>query len=460
MKRHLLAITLSIAILGVGCGGLDKSGVNIEAQLQTCLGDGTTFLFGLVSSFSILQSAISDNTLDSFSNMTATPVAGLANTWDFRFNIDGNADLSNNTTLAGRIVYSADPTNGIASGETATLTFAFSGSEGYGGAGALDFTFQSSNNLLVSGSGDIDMPGACSYQYDVDQNSPMSFGLSVPILTAEFFGVPVAGVLRILARYGSSSLETIATFQSDSNVVSASQVMINGDARNDFDVEIPFDPAQVEELQSCLFFGSILQFEIVSDLFQMIEDFLGGSEFTDGTLTMTATANPLRFDFVVTYDAGSRSRDAGDVITGSVTYSEDPDIADELEATLRFNFVPVSGIGRIFSSPSNPPVAFADDWGDNGWLNTTDASISGRVIADLEELGQSLAADELRQRCLATTTFSNYREGGSGSIDIRVTIGGDSLWAVFRADSAEEDGFLYLNGVPLPFQLFFGFRER
>jgi hypothetical protein len=459
MRKTALAIVLSVALLGVGCGGGGGSGagVNINAELQTCASDGTTFLFGLVATLSILQTAIESDTTDEHPDLSVTRV-GESDAFDFVYSMDGDATGLAESTIAGRITFSADPIGGIKPGDTAAAQFAISGTEGFGGMGTFNATFQESEQLLVWGSGDLDLPGLCSMAYDVDENSPMSFGLRGPIPMAEFFGIPVAGVLKILAEYGTHSLDATTTFTADSNVVKATGVVIDGQDAEDFDAELAFNPEQLEILGFCLFGHAEVSFDMARDLFEIMEGNLNEATFTDGTLVVTDTANPLVSNFTLTWGIADGIFEVGDVVTGTVAFNEDPDTAAELSATLRFNFVPMNGLGRIYTSSPNPLVAFAADWGEKRAINVENAVISGSVICDFSNLGVVLAQEEEPVRCFGTTTFKDYQDNSSssGTVSIRVSRDGGSLWALIQGNN-EGDGSLYLNGIPLPIELFFGF---
>ena len=376
---------------------------------------------------------------DPLPGVTVAP-SGTTNQWNFTYPLDADGQGGPGSVFSGTMTFNADPTDGVDPGDTLVIAWALGGSEGLNGNGTFNVTFQLDDGALVWGSGSIDTPDDCEFDYDIDQNAPMTIGGSAPVPVAEFFGAEFFGAMGVFVGLGSNSLEGVINFLQSSNSVNVSDVEFNGVEADDFEADLPFSPELLQSLAFCLLLHGEGSFVLLDDILEAID----GDADEDTTVQITQTG-PLSASFVISFD----DELVADV-TGTFSFSADPVTAQSLTFTLRFTADFGEGVGTISTSNSNPIVIDFDDWGSSPSLDPEDGIINGRIRCEIEDLGPILLQEGGGiDSCVATADFYDYSDSGDGgSATLRAAAAGVTL----RLDIISDEGpaFLSLNGVPLP----------
>ncbi|MEM8882597.1 MAG: hypothetical protein AAGD14_00840 [Planctomycetota bacterium] len=466
MKRIGTALALfAVLMMGTGCGGGSDDPVDALGQLTNCTGDGIAFLTGLIATAGVLGELIEDDAQQNPA-ITITEVVGNPLAFDYEIQLDIDGDGLNETTITGRATFSEDPTDGIANGATAVVTFNISGTEDRAGGGTLNLEFGSGDELSVYGAGSLDLDGDCEFDFNIDQNTALTFGFSGGIPAISLGGAQLFGVIGVATSVGANDLEASVTLAQNSNDITASGVSLNGAPVEDFNFSLPID----EETVFGLLFCSILQVEGAFSLIDEILDALE-AEITDGTYENgTATFTPTgltSFSFSITFN-GNEVFEDGDTVMGTVTLNAIPAPNSTITATITFDSsLTVESDVSAFSVSTSQSAPLVVTIALGQTLDVLNGELYGTI-------NSSLTGDSEGESCTGRITIPQetalefdideedddgiFDELEGGALTILTDLDGDTL----RFSLGVVDGFdvlliAYVNGIPIPGELIFGF---
>lgn len=458
--RTFVASALVCGALVGGCGGGGGTDfATIQQALADCSQESMTSfivaLYGLVAVPDFIGGNSTPFGLDINAQLSIDPL-DPPNTWDFSVVFDTNANAVNDSAIVGKVTFSADPTDGIDSGDTIHFVFTVQNSPIVAGAFENGTLTGSGDILATVGtppeqatfSGDVslvDSAGAgCTADLTIPPGTPLNldFGGSPAQVAAnnglfEFFG-PIDAILETIGHTLDATL-TLTEGSQTANVAGD----IDGTAV-DFDFDVLPPDAVVQQMVDCAFDGIDITQDL-GDVFDSLVDALV-SGIPPAGVTVTPTANPNVFNYSVNLVVLDPATFSGGTLAG--------------QATLVFPIVSLAAIA---------PSQISCTW------QLTNAIRNGRTYN-----GQSTAGRPLLIRLVAGSAVSFSGAGtmastptlaglnadcqytidiptaspltaaqDSGFVIIAVTVGEDVATAIF--DFAEEEVVMTINGIPVQF---------
>jgi hypothetical protein len=450
-------LTLAAVLFGgTACGGGGGDKLNVAQALQNCMGDGMGYLLGIGSSLSLLEDLIQSQGEFTDPHATVTPHPQDEGSWNFEIELDLNNDGVYDTSITGTIAYSDDPRDGIDPGDVATLTWSAGGAEGLSGAGSLIMTYGESENLTAWGTGTIDMPGNCDMSYDIAEQAPVTFGFpNIPVIN--LLGSETFGTFGVIANYGSHGIEATLTLAQDSNTISVSNAAIDDVDIDDFDFELSFDDETLFALVFCAGIHYYETVDLLEEVVRALEAEFSETEYEGGDLTVT-TSGLFSANFEIVFN-GNVNFESGDTVTGSVSFTGDPQPGSSIGITLRFNFTAANGGITMASSSSNPVVLNVDLEGTEGAVSVAGGTMYGRVICVLSEGAPIPTQQGAAETCRAVLTVPASAPLDLDDLDLGGSTGQVTLESFFdnhsmRANLVVEgpndfSARTYFDGIPV-----------
>ena len=287
----------------------------LAAELIDC---GNNSLLEFLSAIERLGDVVGEIQGDDEDHVTITPT-GTANEFTFVANYDlsGNGFLQ--STLNGRIAFSADPT-ALSNGDTAVLTFSQASSEAPTITANLSVTF-------FDGADDIGLAGTvlmidgieCNTTFTIRALSPLRFGSGAAALAGatgpELVLFDVAGVFDVLIE-SDSMIEATVTLNR-SGTIRYTDVLLNGGSFDDQSVFLPPE-GDFAAMTDCVIAGIDSVARVVTNLEALTEAVRTNQAFVNGEPFSFVAVPGLTDTFDYTLD------DEGTSLAGRIAYPADP----------------------------------------------------------------------------------------------------------------------------------------
>lgn len=461
--RKLRLFVASALVCGALVGGCGSGGGTDFATIQQALADCSheslanfiVALFGLVAVPDVIQGDSPPFGLDINAELSIDPL-DPPNTWDFSVVYDTNGNAIKDSAIVGKATFSADPTDGIESGDT--IHFVFSVQNSPIVAGAVE-------NGTVTGSGDIlatvgnpteqatisgdvslvDTAGAgCTADLTIPPGTPLNldFGSAPAQLAAnngfvEFFG-PIDAILETLGHTLDATL-TLTEGSQTANVTGD----IDGTAV-DFDFDVLPPDAVIVQMFDCAIDGVDITQDL-GDLFGTLVDALVSGTPPAGVL-LIPTANPNVFNYTIDLAVFAPGTFNGGTLTGQATLifpvaSLAIIAPNQISCTWQLTNALRNGRTYNGQSTASRPLVVRLAGGSAVSFSGAGTMASTPTLAGLNP--------DCQYTIDIPTTSPLTATQDSGFVIITVTVGEDVATAVF--DFAEEEVVLTINGIPVQF---------
>jgi len=317
-KTRLVTALIVGLLLPIGCGGGGDDGIsNLVQQLRGCTEDGLGYLFGLTLFMGPIVDAIENDGEHDTVGLTVNEVNSDTNVWSFNYEIDLDGDGTAETTLAGQIDFSEDPSDGIADNATAAVSWSIDGSEDLTGAGTFDFLYKPSGTTSISGGGFLNIPGDCFVEFDIPEGTPLDFDPNANFLTTDVLGAEIYGVIELFIELGDNTIFSILTLSMDSNTVTASGVEIDDVEAGSFSFDVDLDIEALQQLlNGCAQGHFLLLGAAIEDIGDVVAALAFGEDFAGENLSSNPTGL-LQWSFTATWIDRTMTGTLG--VTGGLT---------------------------------------------------------------------------------------------------------------------------------------------
>ncbi len=326
MKRNVVGLVLFLS--AAGCG---SSGGNPLSLLQQC-GAGAFLQFVSVMErmgdvITVIQNQQVQGGLPE--GVSVTPGAA-ENEWDFTIALDLDASGDNETTITGRVLFSANPVDGIEATDTAAITINQAATSTAPAMSAnVDLTFQSSRIFDVLGDARVTDLLNCQVDLTFRPTDPLNMEFlgfptaerQLAVAIADIADISGSTLLNIVL--GGDTLDAVLVLDQVGDNASLTFQAFNSVQIEDDDAPIVIGGSAFEELATCAvvqLFGALGVGGTVESVLDALGD--GSTEIEGGSFTITPISG-LTFDIVVNV-----TQDGQDVTsTMRVTFSADPNVA-------------------------------------------------------------------------------------------------------------------------------------
>jgi len=452
--QRIRCAALAAILAAAGCSGSSgSSGASIEEIRQALQSCTQTSVLDLLRIFGILAEvadAAEGSTIDGVTVTPSMDVSDPPNTFDFTAAFPADGTGPDDTTVDGKVTFSADPTDGIADGDTfsvmATVT-----SNGGPLSGTVNLQGTIGQSVLA---GELPPPEAdpvfavqgmmslvnsldgCMIDATFDTPFIIDFQPGPSQVTARILGTEMFGSFTLsLTALGSTLTSTIAI------PAGGQTAQVDGELLGEeFDFTTELFPPE-EDVFATLFCFESSSF-LVNTLVEAIQDIEDAIENPQDhpDVEITATSTPGTFDYVVTRP--------GLTISGVVT-------------------VPLTGTGTAtltFDLAGSPVIAGLEQQftGMNVGGPLSIAITGGMVESLFGALQFSLPSDS----CTATFTVPaadpvSVDLETSGTVVAEVVRGDVTVTATIDLSAEPEDEFISseINGIPVPADILFSFGD-
>lgn len=334
-RAGALALLLSLSLSGLACSsGGGASLTEIQQALEDCSQDGVIDVVRVLGNLNVIFDVAQGDAVPD--NMTWTPT-GTANEFDYSISFPRTGNGADDTRVTGTIQFSDDPTDGIALGDTATLDGTITSLGGpLTGNFQLDLEFTEAG-LSITGDLLLNNSDGCDFDISINASDPLvvAFGDFIPMLAVNVLGIEVSGTLYISFSALGHPVNAVVVL-----TPGVQNAMVSGDLDDEpfdaFEVEVFPDPAEVQSLISCFYFGGEGAFSILEDLGSVYDAIGDPGSYPDITVQPgVPSGGQIAYDF--TADFGDYSAE------GTIRVPTDPNGTGSTTFTFTSNTVMLTG---------------------------------------------------------------------------------------------------------------------